>query len=111
LDAKLRIITSNLALQQEQLELDGFKTDMTQLTEYIKTLKQIDFGNLITDQKQLIQNCDISTENINSNYKRIRRHGIIIDGNFGKITTQLSNKNFKLELKKRYALPESALSE
>jgi len=119
LDAKLQVLTSNVANQQEQLDI--LITDMIHLADYISTIEKIDFHRLCDDQAKLNQDSNILTEriakineeaiedrkniaqmehDIKSILKTIQRLTRIYDANFDKISEAQSGKHYKFELRK-----------
>jgi len=99
-EAKLKIITSNVAIQQEQLD---------QIAEYVNTIKPINFGHinnelpkliatnnslvkqydlmptLVENIKQFKININKTNELVATNLERIRQRTRIYDGNFSLI--------------------------
>jgi len=94
LDAKLRIITSNVALQQEQL--DELKTNLSHLNSSIESIKTVDFSHNSNQVQTLSQFKDSFKEfNVSrfmKDYKIILESNNSVHGNLTKvqaITTEL----------------------
>jgi len=87
LNAKIKIVTSNVAHQQEQL--NAFKTDLIHLNSLIETIKTVDFSYIFKEVlnlgqfKDAIKDIDFFT--FNEHYKIILENNNMINGELTKM--------------------------
>jgi len=91
LDAKLKIVVSNVALQQEQL--DTLITDVSRLNMFIETVKNVDFRyiskeipNLVLGHKKFHSDIVELNTLANKNLERIRQRTRLYGVNFRMIS-------------------------
>jgi len=91
----IRIITSNIAVQQEQL--DTLTADMVQVDKFINVNEGIDFNAMFVSHNNIIDDVNSYDKLTREFYTHLGSYITIINDNFNQIGAKLSSNNSKLE--------------